>query len=103
MTIKLGSVTTGINGAVISSVTTATPITATRLSNGETLPFPLSITLTPGASGTLLAEYRTSATGAWVACPVGTASAVTTFVVNGPTQALRFTAGTSTGTVEIAR
>ena len=67
------------------------------------LPYPLTITATPGAGGTLLVEYQVAASGSWSAWPAGAVTATTIYVLNGPVYALRFTAVTASGTVDIAQ
>jgi hypothetical protein len=75
----------------------------------QSFPFPLSVVVKPGASGSLLVEYSltpnaagltTSAT--WISWPSGTVSATTSDYLKSPVSALRFTATTSTGTYEVA-
>lgn len=67
------------------------------------IPYPLTLRATPGVGGTLLVEYRISPTGDFVAWPAGTVAAATTYVLNGPVEGLRFTAGVADGLVECAQ
>jgi hypothetical protein len=82
------------------TVTTATPIIES--SGGEwMMNIPMTVAAVPGAGGTLAVEYQIVADGSWTAWPDGTVSAKTISVLNGPVYALRFTAATANGTVEI--
>lgn len=67
------------------------------------IPYPLVIGAIPGASGTLLVEYRLTPTGTWIAWPPGTVSATTLYKLTGPVEALRFTAAVANGVVEVAQ
>ncbi len=67
------------------------------------IPFPLTIRAAPGSGGTMLVEYRISPTGDFVAWPAGTVSAATICNLNGPVEALKFTAAVADGVVEIAQ
>ena len=67
------------------------------------MPFPCTVTAVPGASGTLAVSYSTTPGGAtWVAWTSGTVSATTSNTLISPIVALRVTAATSTGTLEIS-
>ena len=82
------------------TVTTATPIIES--SGGEwMMNIPMTVAVIPGEGGTLAVEYQVVADGSWTAWPDGTVSAKTISVLNGPVYALRFTAATANGTVEI--
>jgi len=83
------------------TVTTAAAVTYTA--EQETLPYPLTLRAVPGSGGTLLVEYRVSPTGDWVAWPAGTVSSATVYQLNGPVEALRFTAAVANGVVEVAQ
>lgn len=72
-------------------------------SNQYSIPYPLTIRAKPGSGGTLLIEYRISATGDFIAWPAGTVAIPTLYVINGPVEALRLTAGTANGVVETAQ
>ena len=88
------------------TVPVGTPIVHTAASLDETLPYPLSVTVTPGGgapAGTLLVEKQTASSGVWEAWPAGAVSVTTTYVLTGPAYALRFTADTRAGTVELAQ
>lgn len=71
--------------------------------SGYSIPYPLTIRAKPGSGGTLLVEYRVSGDGDWVSWPASTVSTATVYVVSGPVNALRLTATTANGTVEIAQ
>lgn len=73
------------------------------------MPFPCTVTAVPGASGTLAVSYSTTPTAVstpagatWVAWTSGTVSATTSNTLISPIVALRVTAVTSTGTLEIS-
>lgn len=88
------------------TITVGSPVTYAAASTDETLPYPLSITATPGSgspAGILLVEFQTAFGGAWSEWPANAVSAATTYVLTGPVYALRFTADTRAGTVELAQ
>ena len=84
------------------TVTVGSPVIIAADSR-RSLIIPATVRATPGSGGTLLVEYRVSAEGAFVAWPAGTVSSVAIYVLTGPVQALRFTAATAHGMVEIAQ
>ena len=84
-------------------VTTAVQVLVDTGRPARSLPYPLTIRAVPGSGGTLLVEYRVSADGNWIAWPASTVSTATVYVVSGPVNALRLTATTASGTVEIAQ
>jgi len=84
-------------------VVVGTPVVAGSGVESMPIPFPLTIRAAPGVSGTMLVEYRISPTGDFVAWPAGTVSASTIYNLNGPVEALRFTAAVANGTAEIAQ
>ncbi|HOW76826.1 MAG TPA: hypothetical protein PK959_13010 [Candidatus Competibacteraceae bacterium] len=93
------------NNAQIA-VAAAMPVIYAAASLNETLPWPINITAVPGAgtpAGTLLVEYQTTSSGAWMAWPSGAVSVTTTYLLTGPVYALRFTADTQDGVVELAQ
>jgi len=71
--------------------------------SGYSIPYPLTIRAKPGSGGTLLIEYRISTDGDFIAWPAGTVSSAKVYVLTGPVEALRFTATTADGVVEIAQ
>ncbi len=86
------------------SVTTATPVYVDVHGSA----FPMTVTAIPGASGSLSVFYSTTNGAAqnpgsanWLAWTAGTVSANTTDGLLAPVCALKFTAATSTGTVEV--
>ena len=83
------------------TVAAGTPATIGR--TNHTLPFPLTVTAVPGAGGTLLVEYQIATDGVWQSWPAGVVATTTTYLLTGPVRALRFTATTQDGTVEVAR
>ncbi len=70
------------------------------------LPVPLTVAVYPGSGGTVVVNQRVAATGEWKAISdgylTGTLSANATAVLDGPIQALKFTAATAAATIEIA-
>ena len=84
-------------------VTVGTPVTADAGVSGHPLPYPITLRAKPGSGGTLLVEYRISPTGDFVAWPAGTVSAPTVDTLTAPVEALRFTATTANGVVEVAQ
>ena len=67
------------------------------------IPYPITIKAKPGVGGTLLVEYRVDPTDDFDQWPAGTVSAKTVYKLNGPIEALRFTAEISDGSVSIAQ
>ena len=96
MAILLGSGHRSLAFAVAAAATE----TVTR-SNGDSIAG-VTVTVAPGAGGTALCEYRTSATDAWTAWPGGTVAARTVYVLTGPVQALRFAATTQPAAIHLA-
>lgn len=71
---------------------------------------PVTLTAIPGASGSLLIEISTTpnaleapGSATWVNWPHDTVTSVTQDALLAPISALRFTATTSNGTVEVVR
>lgn len=62
---------------------------------------PMTLAAIPGSGGTLLIEYQVARGGHWFEWPDGVVSAPTLAVVDGPLHALRFTAATAEGVVEM--
>lgn len=91
------------NATQTVAVAAGTPVTANSGVSGHPIPYPITLRAKPGSGGTLLIEYRISPTGDFVAWPAGTVSAAIVDTLNGPVDALRFTATTANGTVEIAQ
>lgn len=88
----------------IVTVTTATPVVLTSSgSNSGAFDIPCTVAAIPGGGGSLLVEYQVVPSGSWTAWPASTVTTKTTYVLNGPIYALRFTATTATGTVEITQ
>ena len=93
------------NNAQIA-VTAAMPVIYAAASIDETLPWPINITAVPGSgtpAGTMLVEKQTASSGVWEAWPAGAVAVPTTYVLTGPVYALRFTADTQNGVVELAQ
>ncbi len=93
------------NNAQIA-VAAAMPVIYAAASIDETLPWPINITAVPGSgtpAGTMLVEYQTASSGEWIEWPAGTVSVATTYLLTGPVYALRFTADTWNGVVELAQ
>jgi hypothetical protein len=61
------------------------------------------IALTPGAGGTLTAQYRITAESSWKNLTSGTVSTYTEELVNKPVDAIKIVATVSTGVVEISQ
>lgn len=88
------------------TVTAAMPVIYAAASIDETLPWPINITAVPGSgtpAGTMLVEKQTASSGVWEAWPAGAVAVPTTYVLTGPVYALRFTADTQNGVVELAQ
>lgn len=92
--------------STVLTITAGAPVTYAATNTDETLPYPLTVTVTPGIgspAGTLLVEFQTAYGGAWIDWPAGAVAATTTYMLTGPVYALRFTADTRSGTVELAQ
>lgn len=85
------------------AVTTATPVTISTGTDSIPLVYPLVVTAIPGTLGTLLVEFQVAEDGVWQPWPGGTVSTTTTYLLNGPVYALRCTAATDDGVVELAQ
>lgn len=83
------------------TIAVGTPVTLEAAQ--YSIPYPLTIHAQPGSGGTLLVEYRISPTGDFIAWPDGTVAVDTVYLLNGPVEALRFTALVADGTAEIAQ
>lgn len=83
------------------TVVVGTPVTLEAAQ--YSIPYPITIKARPGVGGTMLVEYRVDPTDDFVAWPDGTVSAATLMKLNGPVEALRFTAAVADGTVRIAQ
>lgn len=64
---------------------------------------PVTVAAVPGSGGTLLVEYQLAPNGTWHDWPAGTVSAATVYLLTGPVSALKFTAATQPGVVELAQ
>ena len=80
-------------------VTTAVPVVigCSHWSNQR----PLTIAAVPGAGGTLLVETQVAPGGVWTEWPDGAVSAATVGKLDAKMHALRFTAATEDGVVEL--
>jgi hypothetical protein len=67
------------------------------------IPYPLTVKARPGVGGTMFVEYRIDPTDDFSAWPAGTVSADTVYTLNGPVEALKFTAAVVDGTVRLAQ
>ena len=75
---------------------------------GFTIPYPVTLHITPGSGGTVTVKQRGSATGEFHNIPLPTAtpgifSAYDVVKLDGGVEALQFTAAVSDGVVEIAQ
>lgn len=71
----------------------------------ETIPAtkPVTVAAIPGSGGTLAVAYQLVSGGTWHNWPAGTVSTATVYLLTGPVYALKFTATTNPGVVEIAQ
>ena len=77
-------------------VTTAAPITFT-------ITMPITVAVIPGSGGTLLVEYQLVPDGLWYPWSAGAAATKTVYALVSPVNALRFTATTADGIVEVTQ
>lgn len=75
---------------------------------GFTVPYPITLHITPGSGGSVTVEQRGSATGTFHNIPVPTAtpgvfSAYDVVRLDGGVEALKFTAAVADGVVEICQ
>jgi hypothetical protein len=85
----------------IFTVTTAEPVVTTNGGEGYRLIVPLTVAAVPGATGTMLVEFQVVSGGEWYEWPDSVVSAKTVGKLNSAVYALRFTADTADGTVEV--
>lgn len=71
---------------------------------------PVTVTAVPGSGGSMLVQYTTSAwadvcaeTATWLSWPAGTVYATTTDTIVGPITAIRATATTQPGVLEVVQ
>lgn len=88
------------------TVTTSTPIVYSSGGSSSqkptALPYPLGIVAVPGSGGTLVVAFQLVKDGTWVNWDSGVVSAATASVLTGPVYALRFTAATANGVIELS-
>lgn len=84
-------------------VVVGTPVVAGSGVESMPIPYPITIKARPGVGGTLLVEYRVDPTDDFTAWPSGTVAAATVMKLNGPVEALRFTAEVADGSVRLAQ
>lgn len=84
------------------------PVSSYTYIDTQNHPFPLTVTAIPGASGSVTVSYSCTPNAAglttsanWITWPSGTVTANTTDVLISPVAALRCTAATAAGSVEI--
>lgn len=64
---------------------------------------PVTVAAVPGSGGTLAVDYQLASGGTWHAWPGGAVSTTTVYLLTGPVYALKFTAATQPGVVELAQ
>lgn len=86
------------------TVTTAAPV----YEDTQSFPFPLTVTAIPAGGGSIAVAYSTTPNAAgntagatWINWPSGTVLATTSDALLSPVAALRFTATTANGSVEV--
>lgn len=88
------------------TVTTDTPVIYSSGGSSSqkptTLPYPLSVVAVPGSGGTLVVAFQLVKDGTWVNWDSGAVNVTTASVLTGPVYALRFTAATVNGLVELS-
>lgn len=91
----------------LHSVPVGTPLTISGRGDNVSLDLPMTVAVNPGSGGSVLTEYRVTESGAWRQFADGElAGTITSYrldVLTGPIRSIRFTASTSTATVEIAQ
>lgn len=90
-----------LNVAQRFTVTVGSPVTISTetLSGGS----PLTLSAIPGVLGTLLVEYQLAPNGRWFEWPAGAVTTASVYLLTGPVYALRFTAATTDGVVEMVQ
>lgn len=99
------------NGVVVSrglpfqiTVVVGTPALIQTTQPRYALPPEITLIVAPGGGGTVTCEYRGSELGGWYPVSIGTAGVVSTaetVKIAEKVQALRFTAATANGTVDV--
>lgn len=92
--------------SITQQITISTSTPTILDGNGFSIPVPLTLTAVPGSGGTLKVEYQVAEDGVWQLWPEGVSgivSSTTTSRLESPVNALRFTASTADGIVEIAQ
>lgn len=90
----------------ILTVAVGTPELLASPVASRTLAVPMTVTVIPGSGGSITVEYQTAKDGAWVPADGDLAGALAATIsarLTTPVYALRFTAATATGAVEIAQ
>lgn len=85
------------------TVVVDSPVTMGSGDNDIPLPFPATVEARPGADGTLLIEHQVTSGGAWVSWDGGVVTVPTTYCLDAPVVALRFTAALSNGIVGVSQ
>lgn len=90
----------------ILTVAVGAPVPFASPVASRALAVPMTITIIPGSGGSVTVEYQTARDGTWVPADgdlAGTLLSTISARLTTPVYALRFTAATATGTVEIAQ
>lgn len=84
------------------------PVSSYTYIDTQSYPFPLSVTAVPGASGSVTVQISTTPDAAgkttaatWATWPEGTVTVTTTDVLISPVSAIRVTAATAAGALEL--
>ena len=85
---------------IILPVTIATPVVY-ESGGAWSVNTPMTIAAVPGSGGTLLVETQVAPGGVWTEWPDGAVSAATVGKLDSKVHALRFTAATAAGSVEL--
>jgi len=64
---------------------------------------PLTVAAVPGSGGTLAVAYQLAASGTWHNWPAGAAASTEVYLLTGPVYALKFTAATQPGVIELTQ
>lgn len=85
------------------AVPKSAPVTISTGTDDIPIVTPMSISAVPGAGGTLLVEYQVAPNGLWIEWPAGSVTTTTVYRLVGGVFALRVTATTADGSVELTQ
>lgn len=89
--------------SLTKSITVGTSAAVTISSETFDGSAPVTVAAIPGSGGTLAVAYQLADGGTWHNWPAGAVASTTVYLLTGPVYALKFTATTQPGAVELAQ